>query len=101
MPSGVESSGMAEEEGGFLMTRQFVRGVGHMMFGAFLMCSVVPAFAQVNPGEPSAEEAAGGGRLTRKEESPPPHLCAGCVAPMFTEGSKGSLTPYGRIELDG
>src|SRR5262245_48087227 len=90
------------------MKSQFVRSAGHIMFGAFLLCSVVPVFAQQGPAEPknagepkSAEEAAGGGRLIRKEEQPPPHLCAGCVAPMFTEGSKGSLTPYGRIELDG
>src|SRR5262245_2202507 len=90
------------------MKSQFVRSAGHIMFGAFLICSVVPVFAQQGPAEPknagepkSAEEAAGGGRLIRKEEQPPPHLCAGCVAPMFTEGSKGSLSPYGRIELDG
>jgi hypothetical protein len=33
-------------------------------------------------------------------EDKPVNICAGCVAPLFTEGSKGSLTPYGRIELD-
>jgi hypothetical protein len=111
MPSGVNSNGVAEQEGGFLMTRQFLQIVGHVVFGAILICSVAPVFAQQGPGEPknagepkSAEEAAGGGpppQIIRKEESPPPHLCAGCVAPMFTEGSKGSLSPYGRIELDG
>ena len=80
------------------MTSQFVRSAGHLVFGAILMCSVAPVFAQQ-----SAEEAAGGGQIIRKEkeEPSPPHLCAGCVAPMFTEGSKGTLTPYGRIELDG
>jgi len=36
----------------------------------------------------------------KEEDKPPVHICAGCVAPLFTEGSKGSLTPYGRIELD-
>ena len=93
------------------MTRQFLQSVGHIVFGAILICSVAPVFAQQGAGEPknagepkSAEEAAGGGppaQIIRKEEQPPPHLCAGCVAPMFTEGSKGSLSPYGRIELDG
>jgi hypothetical protein len=90
------------------MTRQLVRRAGHIVFGVILLCSVAPVFAQQSAGEPknagepkSAEEAAGGGQIIRKEEQPPPHLCAGCVAPMFTEGSKGSLSPYGRIELDG
>lgn len=54
-----------------------------------------PAFA----AEVAAEEAAAGGQLVPKEEEPI-HICAGCIAPLFTEGSKGSLTPYGRIELD-
>jgi hypothetical protein len=57
--------------------------------------AVVPVFAAEVP----AEEAAGGGQLIRKEDQPI-HVCAGCVAPLFTEGSKGSITPYGRIELD-
>ena len=78
------------------MTRQYVRSAGQVVFGVILMCSAVPVFGQV-----SAEEAAGGGQIIRKEEKPPAHLCAGCVSPMFTEGSKGSITPYGRIELDG
>jgi hypothetical protein len=79
------------------MTRQLMRSAGPIVFGAILMCSAVPVFAQV-----SAEEAAGGGQIIRKEkEELPAHLCAGCVAPMFTQGSKGTLTPYGRIELDG
>ena len=79
------------------MTRQFVQSAGHLVFGAILMCSAVPVLAQQ-----SAEEAAGGGQIIRKEkEEPAAHLCAGCVAPMFTQGSKGTLTPYGRIELDG
>ena len=79
------------------MTRRYVRRAGQIVFGVILMCSAVPVFAQV-----SAEEAAGGGQIIRKEkEEPPAHLCAGCVAPMFTQGSKGTLTPYGRIELDG
>ena len=51
----------------------------------------------------SPEEQEGAGRLIRKESEPPySHLCAGCVSssPMFNEGSKGSITPYGRVELD-
>ena len=47
------------------------------------------------------EEAAGAGRLLRKEETPPAVICGGCVSPTFTTQGKGSITPYGRIELDG
>jgi len=47
-----------------------------------------------------AGETAGAGRITREQEKPVAHLCAGCLAPIFTDGSKGSITPYGRIELD-
>ncbi len=66
-----------------------------MVVGAVFVIAV-PVFVT----ETNAEEAAGSGQTMRKEDRPV-HLCAGCVAPMFTEGSKGSLTPYGRIELDG
>src|SRR5579885_3237576 len=61
--------------------------------------SLSSVFAQEPVGEP-AGEAAGAGRLTREQEKPVAHLCAGCLAPIFTDGSKGSITPYGRIELD-
>src|SRR5689334_2180096 len=47
-----------------------------------------------------AGEAAGAGRITREQEKPVGNLCAGCLAPIFTDGSRGSITPYGRIELD-
>lgn len=50
-------------------------------------------------GEP-AGEVASAGRLTREQEEPARHLCAGCLAPVFTDGSRGSITPYGRVELD-
>lgn len=65
------------------------------------ICTVSPGFAQepVRMEEP-AGEAAGAGRLTREQEKPAAHLCAGCLAPLFTDGSRGSITPYGRIELD-
>ncbi|BCA56770.1 hypothetical protein W02_39100 [Nitrospira sp. KM1] len=60
-----------------------------------------PVVAQVQ--EKAAGEEAGGGRETRKLEDVEPavNICAGCIAPLFTKGSKGTLTPYGRIELDG
>ncbi len=29
------------------------------------------------------------------------NLCAGCLAPIFTEEGKGSIKPYGRIDLEG
>jgi hypothetical protein len=49
----------------------------------------------------SAEEQEGAGRLIRKEsDTPYSHLCAGCMAPLFSEGARGSVTPYGRVELD-
>lgn len=54
----------------------------------------------VSAQEP-AGEAEGAGRLIREQqEKPPPLMCPGCLAPMFGEGSRGSITPYGRIELD-
>jgi hypothetical protein len=34
------------------------------------------------------------------KESAPSVLCAGCISPAFTSQGKGSITPYGRIELD-
>lgn len=34
------------------------------------------------------------------EEEKPIHMCPGCLAPVFTEQGKGSITPYGRIEID-
>ena len=49
----------------------------------------------------SAEEAAGAGRLLRKEDTPPAVICGGCISPAFASQGKGSITPYGRIELDG
>jgi hypothetical protein len=66
-----------------------------------VLATAVPVLAQV-PEKPAGEET-GGGRETRKMEDVEPavNLCAGCVAPIFTKGSKGTLTPYGRIELDG
>lgn len=77
------------------MTRQLLRAAGHVVFGAVLACGGAPVYAQTG-----TEQAASGEQLLQEEDQQL-HLCAGCVAPMFTEGSKGSITPYGRIELDG
>jgi hypothetical protein len=73
--------------------------------GPFFIVSVVAVLATAAPvfaAEKTAQEAAGGGQLIRKEADTEKavNLCAGCLAPMFTEGSKSTITPYGRIELD-
>ena len=76
------------------------RQVGNRyVFGAvaiIMLTTVLPVWAQQ-----SAEEAAGAGRLSRKEETPPAVICGGCISPAFTSQGKGSIVPYGRIELDG
>jgi hypothetical protein len=59
------------------------------------MVVAAPAMAQEKP----AEEVAGAGQLVRKEEVGQ-HLCAGCLSTVYSDQSKGSLTPYGRVELD-
>ncbi|MEX5212602.1 MAG: hypothetical protein NW703_00400 [Nitrospiraceae bacterium] len=71
-------------------------GVWVGIVGLVLAVTAPAAF----PEEP-AGQSTGGGRLTREQEQPIAHLCAGCVAPMFTDGSQGKIVPYGRIELDG
>jgi hypothetical protein len=48
-----------------------------------LLVSAAPVFAQA-----------------AKEETPI-NICAGCLTPTYTGEGKGSITPYGRIELDG
>jgi hypothetical protein len=72
-----------------------------LLWFATILAIGVPVLAQV-PERPPGEEA-GGGRETRKMEDVEPavNICAGCITPIFTQGSKGTLTPYGRIELDG
>lgn len=55
-----------------------------------------PAFA----AEQSAGEAAGAGRLSREVEAPPAVICGGCVSHTHDTQGKGSIVPYGRIELD-
>lgn len=49
--------------------------------------------------EMAPEQAEGGGRLIRKEEHGM-HLCAGCLSTLYEDESKGSIEPYGRVELD-
>lgn len=58
--------------------------------------SPIPATATERP----AGEAEGGGRLIREQAASAGPICAGCLAPTSIEGSKGSITPYGRVELD-
>jgi|CXWL01.1.fsa_nt_gi hypothetical protein len=36
-----------------------------------------------------------------KKEEVPSVICGGCVSATHTTQGKGSITPYGRIELDG
>jgi hypothetical protein len=62
-----------------------------------IFAMAAPLFAQE---EQSAGEAAGAGRLSREVESPPAVICGGCVVPTFGGQGKGSIVPYGRIELD-
>ena len=66
---------------------------------SIVVSTVVMAMAPVFVTAANAEEPPGGYQSKPKEVEPI-HICAGCVAPLFSEGSKGSLTPYGRIELD-
>jgi hypothetical protein len=64
---------------------------------SMIVAAASPLFAQE---EQSAGEAAGAGRLSREVETPPAVICGGCVAPTFAGQGKGSIVPYGRIELD-
>ncbi|MBM4121661.1 MAG: hypothetical protein FJ249_03590, partial [Nitrospira sp.] len=74
-----------------------------------LFAGAIPVFAQEkaaeqpgggpHPVEVQPEQAEGAGQLIRKEEGGV-HICPGCLSTIFTEGSKGSIIPYGRVELD-
>ncbi|HXF91957.1 MAG TPA: hypothetical protein VNK46_04300 [Nitrospiraceae bacterium] len=61
-----------------------------------MMLFAPPAWAQQAAGE-----AEGARRLAQQQEDKPVHMCPGCLAPIFTQEGRGSITPYGRIELDG
>lgn len=81
-----------------------MRRWGRLTLLALMMLALAwPAIAQESkpkdPAERPPEEAEGAGQIIRKEEAGT-HLCAGCLATIYTEGSKGSITPYGRVELD-
>lgn len=89
----------------------FVRMGATVLVGAFLIAG------SGYGAEPAAEEEGGGGRLIRKEgkkpaepvaipEEPPlqeegaGRLTRKETDPPSSEGARGSITPYGRIELD-
>ena len=78
------------------MNRDVRKKYGLSVIAVAMLTMALPVWAQE-----SAEEAAGYGKLFRKEEAPPAVICGGCVSPAFTTQGKGSITPYGRIELDG
>jgi hypothetical protein len=65
-----------------------------------LAMTVLLCGMSVEAAEESAGEAAGGGRLSRQVETPPAVICGGCISPAFASQGKGSIVPYGRIELD-
>ena len=72
---------------------------GGLVLGAITMM-IVAATAPVRAEEQSAGEAAGAGQRLREVETPPAVICGGCVTPTFAGEGKGSIVPYGRIELD-
>jgi len=79
-------------------------GASLTLLAVVFMAGAAPAFAQEaktdGPAvEQQAEQAQGAGQLIRTETAGT-HLCAGCLSTIYTEGSKGSITPYGRVELD-
>ena len=69
-------------------------------FQCALAVTVFLCVAPVSAADQSAGEGAGAGRLSREVESPPAVICGGCISPAFASQGKGSLVPYGRIELD-
>lgn len=54
----------------------------------------------LSAAEQSAGEAAGAGQLLRETETPPAVICGGCISHPHDGQGKGSIVPYGRIELD-
>ncbi|MBI3604293.1 MAG: hypothetical protein HY205_07595, partial [Nitrospirae bacterium] len=94
------------------MNRQSWKRVGSALIAIAFFVIAMPVFAQEQKDggpkpmleerhkqEPAPQEEEGAGQLIRKEE-PATHLCAGCLSAIYTEGSKGTITPYGRVELD-
>ena len=78
------------------MSRDVRKKYGLSVIAVAMLTMALPVWAQESAGE-----AAGAGQLSRKEEAPPAVICGGCVSPAFTTQGKGSIVPYGRIELDG
>ena len=72
---------------------------GGLIWGAVMMM-IVASHVSVRAEEKSAGEAAGAGQVLREVETPPAVICGGCVTPSFGTQGKGSIVPYGRIELD-
>lgn len=68
----------------------------HWAFAVFVFMGAAPGGA----AEESPGEAAGAGRLSREVETLPAVICCGCISPVFSSQGKGSIVPYGRIELD-
>lgn len=58
-----------------------------------------PMLEEKHKQEVTPQEEEGAGQLLRKEEGGT-HLCAGCLSAIYTDQSKGTITPYGRVELD-
>jgi hypothetical protein len=78
-----------------------VEELGRLVWAAVMMIIAAAMIAPpVMAEEQSAGEAAGAGRLSREVETPPAVICGGCVIPSFGTQGKGSIVPYGRIELD-
>jgi hypothetical protein len=78
--------------------RRFVVQIGSIAL--CLVAFTVGGQTAMAAEEQGAGEAAGAGRLSRETETPPAVICGGCVSPTYTSQGKGSITPYGRIELD-
>ena len=77
-----------------------MRGAGRILLSMVGLASLATA-TKVLAEDQSAGEAAGAGRLSREVETPPAVICGGCVSPAFASEGKGSIVPYGRIELAG
>ena len=99
LPSGSHLKRSVNEGGGQHMdqVRTFL-----VKIGTIALCLVALGLGDraLAAEEQSAGEAAGAGRLSRETQEPPVVICGGCVAPSHASQGKGSITPYGRIELD-
>ncbi len=80
-----------QEEGGGRVIRQQKEEFGEITpkEKAEQMKQVGEEVGETGVVTPKASEAEGAGRVTRQQQAPPP-----------SEAAKGSITPYGRVELD-